>query len=137
MLIYTADQQVLLLERADHPGWWQSVTGSQEAGESLADTAAREVHEETGVSVADGVLQDWGYYTDFEIFQCYRHRYAPGVTHNREHVFGLRLPLPQPVRLSPTEHIAQRWLPWDQAAAACFSSSNADAIRRLGMSRAL
>ena len=43
------DLDVLLLERADFPGYWQSVTGSQEPGETLAETAARELAEETGI----------------------------------------------------------------------------------------
>lgn len=132
VVIYTRDRQVLLIERADHPGWWQSVTGSQERGEALMETAARELFEETGLP-ADG-LADWGYHTDYEIFDCYRHRYAPGTTHNREHVFGLELPAPVTVQLAPGEHTAQRWLPWNEAAEACFSSSNAAAIRRLGSS---
>ncbi len=132
VVIYTQDRQVLMLERADHPGWWQSVTGSQERGEALMETAARELFEETGLP-ADG-LADWGYHTDYEIFDCYRHRYAPGTTHNREHVFGLELPAPVTVQLATAEHTAQRWLPWNEAAEACFSSSNAAAIRRLGSS---
>lgn len=130
VVIYTQDRQVLMLERADHPGWWQSVTGSQEAGETLRATAVRELQEETGLA-AHG-LTDWRYHTDYEIFACYRHRYAPGTTHNREHVFGLELPAPVTVQLAPGEHLAQRWLPWSEAAEACFSSSNAAAIRRLG-----
>lgn len=129
VVIHTVDRQVLLIERADHPGWWQSVTGSQEIGETLRDTAIRELFEETGL-VAN-TLTDWGYHTDYTIFECYRHRYAPGTTHNREHVFGLELPAPVTVRLAQNEHTAQRWLPWKAAAEACFSSSNADAIRRL------
>lgn len=130
VVIHTVDRQVLLIERADHPGWWQSVTGSQEIGETLRDTAIRELFEETGL-VAN-TLTDWGYHTDYTIFECYRHRYAPGTTHNREHVFGLELPAPVTVRLAPNEHTAQRWLPWPAAAEACFSPSNAAAIRRLG-----
>lgn len=130
VVIYTPDRQVLLLERADHPGWWQSVTGSQEAGETLRETARRELQEETGLTASG--LADWHYHTDYEIFACYQHRYAPGTTHNREHVFGLELAEPVSVRLAPGEHLAQRWLPWKEAAEACFSSSNAAAIRRLG-----
>ena len=132
VVIHTPDRQVLLLERADHPGWWQSVTGSQEAGESLAQTAAREVLEETGLAVGDYVLTDWGYHNVYEIYECYRHRYAPGTTHNTEHVFGLQLPEPAAVRLSPREHLNFQWLPWRAAADLCFSPSNAAAIRRLG-----
>lgn len=132
VVIHTPDRQVLLLERADHPGWWQSVTGSREPGETLRQTARREVEEETGLRVTDDQLEDWQMQTDFEIYACYRHRYAPGVTHNREHVFALRLSAPQTVRLAPDEHLSQRWLPWTAAAEACFSPSNAAAIRHLG-----
>ncbi|TCJ15985.1 dihydroneopterin triphosphate diphosphatase [Parasulfuritortus cantonensis] len=131
VVIHTPDRQVLLIERADHPGWWQSVTGSQEAGESLVETARREVAEETGLDAGSG-LADWGYSNVYEIYDCYRHRYPPDVSHNTEHVFGLQLPAPVPVRLAADEHLAWRWLPWREAAEACFSASNAEAIRRLG-----
>lgn len=132
VVIHTAGGEVLLLERADHPGWWQSVTGSQESGESLFRTAVREVAEETGIAVGEADLADWGYSHVYEIYACYRHRYPPGTTHNTEHVFGLRLPGRVPVRLSPGEHLAWQWLSWQEAAAKCFSPSNAEAIRRLG-----
>lgn len=135
VVIHTPDLQVLLLERADHPGWWQSVTGSQDAGESLEQTARREVREETGLDAAGFELSDWGYHTVYEIYDCYRHRYPPGTSHNTEHVFGLRLPSPMAVRLAPREHLSFQWLPWQQAAEACFSPSNAEAIRRLGERR--
>ena len=131
VVIHADDGQVLLLERADHPGWWQSVTGSREAGENLQDTARREVSEETGLDVAAYPPVSWGYSNVYEIFPCYRHRYAPGTTHNTEHVFGMRLPQPMAVRLSPGEHLGWRWLPAADAAALCFSPSNAAAIRRL------
>ncbi|MFZ5483145.1 MAG: dihydroneopterin triphosphate diphosphatase [Pseudomonadota bacterium] len=132
VVIHTPDRQVLLIERADHPGWWQSVTGSQEPGESLVETAIREVAEETGLAATPPALSDWGYCNVYEIYDCYRHRYPPGTTHNTEHVFGLLLPAPVPVRLAEGEHLAWRWLPWREAAEACFSPSNAEAIRRLG-----
>ncbi|MCU0842043.1 MAG: dihydroneopterin triphosphate diphosphatase [Thiobacillaceae bacterium] len=132
VVIHTPDRQVLLLERADHPGWWQSVTGSQDPGETLLETAVREVREETGLDARRHELRDWGYRNVYEIYDCYRHRYAPGTTHNTEHVFGLRLPEALPVTLAPGEHLAWRWLPWREAAEQCFSPSNAEAIRRLG-----
>lgn len=131
VVIYTPDLQVLLLERADAPGYWQSVTGSQDPGETLAQTAEREVREETGLDAERHGLQDWGYQYEFEIFARWRQRYAPGVTHNTEHVFGLQLPEPATIRLAPREHLNYRWLPWQEAAERCFSWSNADAIRRL------
>lgn len=132
VVIHSPEGRVLLLERADHPGWWQSVTGSQEAGETLMETALREVREETGLDAGDYTLTDWGYSNRYAIYDCYRHRYPPEVTHNTEHVFGLAVPDTLVPRLSPGEHLAWRWLPWRAAAAACFSPSNAEAIRRLG-----
>lgn len=133
VVIHTPDLQVLLIERADHPGWWQSVTGSQEPGETLAQTAIREVAEETGLDAGAHVLSDWGYSNVYAIYDCYRHRYPPGVDHNTEHVFGLQVAEPVPARLAPDEHLAWRWLPWREAAEQCFSPSNAEAIRRLGL----
>lgn len=133
VVIHTADLQVLLLERADHPGWWQSVTGSSDPGESLRETAVREVGEETGLDARRFPLYDWGYSNRYPIYDCYRHRYAPGVTHNTEHVFGLLLPEVLPVRLAPEEHLNWRWCGWREAAERCFSPSNAEAIRRLAV----
>jgi dihydroneopterin triphosphate diphosphatase len=131
VVIHSADQQVLLIERADAPGFWQSVTGSQEPGESLRETAVRELMEETGLDARDHTLTDWNMRNQFEIFPRWQHRYAPGVTHNSEHVFGLCLPEPAPVLLAQREHLDQIWLPHEQAAERCFSWSNAAAIRRL------
>ena len=91
VVIHTTDQQVLLLERTAHPGFWQSVTGSQEGEESLAETALREVGEETGLRPGLDNLLDWRLSNRYEIYPAWRHRYAQGVSHNTEHVFGLRL----------------------------------------------
>ena len=135
VLIHTATLDVLLLERASRPGFWQSVTGSQEGTESLIETAVRETLEETGIDMAAEQFDDWQLANRYEIFAEWRYRYAPGVTENTEHVFGLCLPEPVPVTLSPTEHLASRGLPWRQAAAACFSWSNRDAILMLGLAR--
>lgn len=134
VVIHTPDLQVLMIERADSPGRWQSVTGSLDSpGEALEDTARREVHEETGIDVAggDGVLRNWQHQTVYEIWSTWAHRYAPGTTHNTEHTFSLELPATRPVTLNPREHLAFRWLPWDQAAQACFSPSNREAILQL------
>jgi len=131
VVIHTPALQVLLLERADHPGFWQSVTGSQDEGETLEQTAVREVFEETGLEARRYALRDWQLRNEFEIFAHWRWRYAPGVTHNEEHVFGLCLPQALPIRLAPREHLAFEWLPWEDAANRCFSWSNAAAIRRL------
>lgn len=137
VVIHTADRQVLLIERADRPGFWQSVTGSKDSpGESSAVAACREVFEETGIEVGSAAvppecLRDWQLRNVYEIYPMWRHRYAPGVTHNTEHVFGLRVPRETPIVLSPREHTALQWLPWHEAADRCFSPSNAEAIRQL------
>ncbi|MGE0356687.1 MAG: dihydroneopterin triphosphate diphosphatase [Burkholderiales bacterium] len=131
VVVYTPELDVLLIERADRPGFWQSVTGSQDPGESLAQTAAREVLEETGIDAGRHALVDWGVSNVYEIFAIWRHRYPPGVTHNTEHVFGLKVPGRVPVRLAPGEHLRHRWLPWREAAAEVFSWSNRQAILML------
>ena len=130
-VIHTPALDVLMLERASHPGYWQSVTGSQEDDEPLIATAKREVAEETGIVCPADAFEDWRLSNRFEIFAEWRHRYAPGVTHNTEHVFGLKLPAPLPVTLSQHEHLNYVWLPWEEAAERCFSPSNAAAIRQL------
>jgi dATP pyrophosphohydrolase len=131
VVIHTPALDVLLLERARHPGFWQSVTGSQEDDEALLETARREVREETGIEAGSGEFIDWQHSNCYEIFAEWRFRYAPGVTHNTEHVYSLCLPERSPVRIAPDEHLGYRWLPWKEAAEACFSWSNRDAILEL------
>ncbi len=135
VVIHTPDLQILLLERAAHPGYWQSVTGSQEYDETLRDTARREVQEETGLTFPDAALRDWQQTNVYEIFPEWRHRYAPGVTHNTEHVFSLEIPAPCAIQLAPNEHSNYGWLPWQDAAPRCFSWSNRDAILALAQGR--
>ncbi|MEI6029375.1 MAG: dihydroneopterin triphosphate diphosphatase [Betaproteobacteria bacterium] len=137
VVIHTAALDVLLIERADKPGFWQSVTGSKDQpDEPLEQTAVREVAEETGIAVGGADvplahLRDWGLRNVYEIYSVWRHRYAPGVTHNTEHVFGLRVPAGIKVTLNPREHLRLEWLPWQEAAQRCFSPSNAQAILQL------
>ena len=132
VVIHTPDLRVLLLERAPWPGYWQSVTGSvAREDEPLAETAIREVREETGIDATRHALADWGVENRYEIYREWRWKYAPGVTHNVEHVFALTVPEPLAVRLAPAEHSRYLWLPWDEAAEKCFSWSNRDAILML------
>jgi dATP pyrophosphohydrolase len=137
VVIHTAALDVLLIERADKPGYWQSVTGSKDGvDEPLVTTCVREVAEETGIviggaGVPRSALVDWRLSNVYEIYPVWRHRYASGVTHNTEHVFGLTVPAHTPVRLNPREHLAHVWLPWREAADRCFSPSNAEAVLML------
>lgn len=137
VVIHTPALEVLLIERADKPGYWQSVTGSKDTlDEPLRQTAVREVAEETGIVVGSAAvplsaLRDWQLQNVYEIYPVWRHRYAPGVLHNTEHVFGLCVPAGTPVRLAPREHTAFAWLPWREAADRCFSPSNAEAVLHL------
>lgn len=136
VVVHTPALDVLLIERADKPGFWQSVTGSLDTvDEPLERTARREVAEETGIT--SGVLRDWGLANVYEIYPVWRHRYADGVTHNTEHVFGLEVEPGTPVRLNPREHVHHAWLPWREAADRCFSPSNAEAILLLPRQRGL
>jgi len=131
VVIHSATLDVLLLERADHPGYWQSVTGSRDGGETLRETALREVGEETGLEAARYDLTDWQQQNEYEIYPHWRHRYPPGVTRNTEHVFSLQVPRDVDVRLAPREHLDYVWLPWQEAAAKVFSPSNRAAILQL------
>ena len=132
VLVHTPDLRVLLLERADYPGLWQSVTGSQEPGETLPETATRELREETGIDAMQfGGVVDWHSTNKYEIFPRWRHRYPPGTTHNTEHVFSLPVPQRVSVELAPAEHLSYLWLPWREAAPKCFSWSNRKAIEEL------
>jgi dATP pyrophosphohydrolase len=137
VVIHTPSLDVLLIERADKPGFWQSVTGSKDAPDEPLDvTCVREVGEETGIEIGSAAvprsaLVDWDLANLYEIYPVWRHRYAPGVTHNTEHVFGLQVPAGTPVRLNPREHLQHAWLPWQEAADRCFSPSNAEAVLML------
>lgn len=134
VLIHTPALEVLLIQRADTPAdwpdYWQSVTGSKDhVDEPYVTTAWREVHEETGIDARQlsRGLMDWSLENVYEIYPWWRQRYAPGVTHNTEHLFSLCVPAGTPVRLAPREHRAYQWLPWREAALVCASPSNAEA----------
>ncbi len=146
VVIHTIDLEVLLIERTDKPGFWQSVTGAKDTlDEPLFETAVREVMEETGIRItadkvnsglgADEVplnnLNDWQISNVYEIYPRWRYRYAPDVTHNTEHVFGLLVPRNIQIVLAPREHLQYVWLPYQEAADKCFSPSNAEAILQL------
>lgn len=129
VVIHTPDLQVLMMERTGWKDFWQSVTGSVAyESEPLRDTAIREVREETGLDASRYDLRDWGIENRFEIFRRHQSRFAPGVTHNLEHVFGLQVPEPIEVALDPAEHTRYRWLPYREAAALTISWTNRDAI---------
>jgi len=137
VVIYTPTLDVLLIKRADAPDFWQSVTGSKDTlDESYVQTAVREVQEETGIDCAPGTslenqLLDWQLENVYDIYPRWLHRYVPGVVRNTEHLFGLMVPVGTEVHLSPREHTAYQWLPYRQAAQACFSPSNAEACLML------
>jgi dATP pyrophosphohydrolase len=137
VVIYSSEMEVLLIERADKQGFWQSVTGSKDAiDEPLIETAIREVQEETGLQIGSERvpmenLHNWQLSNVYEIYPVWRHRYAPGITHNTEHVFGLLIPRDHPITLAAREHVQYQWLPWQAAAEQCFSPSNAEAILQL------
>jgi dATP pyrophosphohydrolase len=131
VLIYTEDFKVLLMERADKKAFWQSVTGSLEENETPKETAAREVFEETGINTNQYTLEDWHLSHVYEIYAHWRFRYAPDITHNTEHIFGLKLPSIIPIQLSEHEHVRHLWLDWRDAMDKVFSWTNVEAIKKL------
>lgn len=129
VVVYTPAREVLLMQRRDHPDFWQSVTGSLEMDETINQAAWRELKEETGLSANDGVLRDCQSANWFEIYPQWRHRYAPNVTHNKEHVFTFAIPKIIPITLSH-EHLAYRWMSIEEASAMATSPSNQAAIQK-------
>lgn len=142
VVIHTVALEVLLIERVDCPGFWQSVTGSKDAlDEPMPAVAVREVFEETGIRIGSpevprASLRDWGYHIEYDIYPQWRHRYAAGVVRNTEHWFSLEVPRDISILLAPREHRSCQWLPWEAAAQCCFSPSNGEAIRQLALQRA-
>ncbi len=132
VLIHTANLQVLIMERADKGGFWQSVTGSLEAAETPRQAAIREVLEETGLDATQYDLQDWQASNTYEIYPHWRYRYAPGITTNVEHLFALELPKEITITLARDEHVQYEWVDWREAAKRVFSWTNVDALKRLG-----
>lgn len=138
VVVYSRNGKVLLLRRADHPEFWQSITGSMEWGdERPVETAVRELREETGVEVAPAALTDWKCQNRYEIFPQWRYKYAPGVVENTEHFFSLELPDEQTVTLSPEEHSEYAWVPFAEAVERVFSWTNRDALLHLMKQRVL
>ena len=132
VVVHTPQRDVLLIERIDHPGFWQSVTGSKDfPSESLLDAVVRELREETGIRADSISFIDWSVSNIYDIYPAWQHRYAPGITRNTEHVFSLCVSSGTQITLSPTEHTAFQWLPYRSAADACYSPSNAEAILML------
>ena len=132
VVIHTPKCDVLLIERIDHPGFWQSVTGSKDSlQEELRRAAQREVAEETGIRASLSGFKNWSVSNVYDIYPAWQHRYPPGITQNTEHVFSLCVPSGTQITLSPTEHAAFQWLPYRTAADTCYSPSNAEAILML------
>lgn len=130
VIIHSKDMEVLLLERKDVPGFWQSVTGSKSSlDEDWSKTAQREVKEETGLNAIE--LVDWGLCFRYEIYPHWKNRYPLGTMHNIERVFSLCVDRYVSLSLSATEHTRWDWLPLDAAANRCFSQSNRYCIELL------
>lgn len=128
VLVYTLAGEVLMLRRKYPSDFWQSVTGSLEWDEVPIDTAIRELHEETGLVNQD--IHDCHFSQTFEIYSIWRQRYAPGITHNLEHVFRVPLVEKVEIQLDPREHEEHIWLPRNEAMELAFSYTNRDAIAR-------
>jgi len=131
VVIHTPLLSVLLLERVAPAGFWQSVTGSLEPGESWREAALRETEEETGLRPDPAALLDWGIANRYPIPAAFIARYPTGISHNQERVFSYAVGETFAPRLAPREHSRALWLPAAEALAQASSWTNRDAIRLL------
>ncbi|AKU91732.1 lipoyl(octanoyl) transferase LipB [Vulgatibacter incomptus] len=100
--------EVLLLRRTpERGGFEQIVTGRIEAGEDAAHAAARELGEETGLSVP---------VTDLRYIHAFGFGDEPLFV--QEHAFAAWAPRDAAVRIDPAEHVSAAWLPLEEAKAA-------------------
>ena len=131
VVIYAENtRRVLMLQRRDDVDFWQSVTGSLETGETPTETAIRELWEEVRLKIEakSTALFDCNESVEFEIFPHFRYKYAPNVTHCREHWFLLAVA--QEFTPELTEHLAFQWVSPTRAIQMTKSPNNAEAIRR-------
>ena len=129
VVIHTSEGEVLVLNRKDVPGYWQSVTGSLEDGETPRETAVREVFEETGIKVAENLV-DCHTQNLFTIPPAWKHRYAPDVVYNKEYVFTLLLQKREKIIINQEEHSAYLWLTKSEAILRISSSTNREAVEQ-------
>lgn len=130
MVIFDTAGRVLLLQRQDDSEFWQSVTGTIEAGETPVETARREVWEETGITLASHhtALIDCRLANQYPIRKRWRHRYPPGTVYNTEYVFCCEVAADPAITL--TEHLRYQWLTKHDAMTKVWSYTNRDAIER-------
>ncbi len=129
VIIHTPERECLLLERVRPVGFWQSVTGTLHWDESPAQTAVRELGEETGL-VAEGLI-DAEVQRRFPILPEWRDRYGPDVTENLEHLWFLTVGSACPITLNAEEHSAYRWLSLEEAIVTVSSRTNREGLERL------
>ncbi|MDH4049522.1 MAG: dihydroneopterin triphosphate diphosphatase [Gammaproteobacteria bacterium] len=130
IVVYTDAGEVLLLRRSKPFDFWQSVTGSLDAGEKHAQAAARELREETGLS-NEGELRYSGVSRQFVIDPRWRHKYQPGIVENVEFEWRYRLPGSVPIRVQGNEHSKFGWFSIDDAIDKVWSWTNREALRQL------
>jgi len=130
VVVHSDDAQALLLKRGKPFDFWQSVTGSLQAGESHEQAAVRELCEETGFT-DEGILEFTGVSRQFAIDPRWRKRFAPGIVENVEFEWRYRVPQPMDIRIDGKEHTEYRWLPIEEAIDTVWSWTNRDALRSL------
>ncbi len=130
VVVYADDGQVLLLRQRSPFEFWQSITGSLDAGEQRVDAARRELMEETGLK-EEGELVDTGVSRQFTIDPRWRDQYASGVTENTEYEWRYRLPTAMEIQINQDEHSAYCWMPIDAAIDAVWSWTNKEALQDL------
>lgn len=129
MVVVHTHDEVLLIKRADHDCFWQSVTGSIEHGEQPKQTAVRELYEETGIKVS--TLRETGIRRSYDILPQWRHKFPPGVTRNAENLFFCPLDEKAEITLDSREHTEFQWVNFSTGIEQAWSWTNKLAIMQL------
>ena len=112
VVIHDGDRVLLLHRRRERGDYWQPITGSIEAGESPADTARREIVEETG-NKADAL--ELGLTQSFMIESQFLAARYPVPIIASEVCFSATMDSRLPIRLDAGEHDTWAWFSFGEA----------------------
>jgi len=112
--IENGGHEYLMLHRVlPRLSFWQPVTGGVESGETIEQTARRELAEETGFPPDD--LRPVGFTYSFPPDEFFKNVYETPPDEIVVHVFVARVPSGAEPKIDAVEHDEYQWCSYDQA----------------------